>query len=991
MAARRSTRTTEAKPSLTWPEIRANAGAFAREWSDESSERAEAQTFWNEFFAVFGVRRRRLAVYEKRAVRFGKTDTGRIDLFWPGTLLAEHKSAGRDLDAAFVQATDYFAGIKDDELPRYVVVSDFQRFKLYDLEDGTEQVFALRDLPKNIQLFGFIAGFARIRLRAEPEANIKAVQRLGDLHDALKHNHYGLNPDGRAGHPLQVFLVRTLFCLFADDTGLFSPKDSFRDLIEATREDGSDTGAELARLFQVLNEPAHERQASSADKFAPFPHVNGKLFEEALPIPEFDADMRRLLLGCCDLQWAAISPAIFGAMFQKVIELDAKDRRRQLGAHYTSETNILKLIGPLFLDELRAEFARVRHHKNELFEFHKKLTTLHFLDPACGCGNFLVITYRELRRLELDVLEAARTFGTPNLDEVFALFKIRLSQFHGIEVEEFPAQVAQVAMWLTQHQMDLVAGEAFGTYFKHLPLQDSAHIRHGNALRLDWETFVPPTQLNYILGNPPFVGAKMMNSIQREDFAIAAKGVANAGLLDYVAAWYIKAAQYLSGSKEGFASPGKLQFADADFAGKSTRAQRARAQSAIEDNFVAFDQADAAARERIRCAFVSTNSISQGEQVGVLWSELFRRGVSIQFAHRTFKWANEAPGKAAVHCVIVGFGRATAASRRLFEYVEVDGAPQEITARNINPYLVDGPDVLISRRDRPLCNVPEIGIGNKPIDGGYYLFNSAEKQEFLAKEPGAEPYFKRWLGAEEFINGLDRWCLWLGDTPPQVLAVLPESRKRIEAVRAFRLGHGLNKRSMERKKEPPKSTQKLAAKPTRFHVENIPKDSFLLIPSVSSERRAHIPIGFMTPDTLASNLVLIIPEATTFHLGILSSTMHMAWVRSVCGRLKSDFRYSAQIVYNNFPWPVQLTDVQRGAIETCGQGVLDARSAHPGATLADLYDPDTIPPNLAKAHQVLDRAVDAAYRADAGPRSYAGDAERVAFLFRRYAALTHVA
>lgn len=532
----RQRKSNDTRPNLTWPEIRARAAAFARDWADDTSERAEAQTFWNEFFAVFGVQRRRVAIYEKRAERFGKVAKGRIDVFWPGTLLAEHKSAGQNLDAAFVQATDYFAGIDDDDLPRYVVVSDFQRFRLHDLDEDTQTEFPLRDLPKHIQLFGFIAGFARVRLREEPEANIRAVQRLGELHDALKRNRYGLTTDGRAGHPLQVFLVRVLFCLFADDTGLFSPKDSFRDLIEATREDGNDTGAELARLFQVLDTPTGQRQASLADKFAPFPHVNGKLFEESLPIPEFDADMRRLLLGCCDLQWSGISPAIFGAMFQKVIELDARDRRRQLGAHYTSETNILKLIGPLFLDELRIEFERVRHHKDALFAFHKKLTTLHFLDPACGCGNFLVITYRELRRLELDVLQAARAFGEPDLDQVFGLFKIGLAQFHGIEIEEFPAQVAQVAMWLTQHQMDLVAGEAFGTYFKHLPLQDSAHIRHGNALRLDWEAFVPPSRLNYILGNPPFVGKHYQTAEQKADLKAVAFGMKAVGDLDYVLA-----------------------------------------------------------------------------------------------------------------------------------------------------------------------------------------------------------------------------------------------------------------------------------------------------------------------------------------------------------------------------------------------------------------------------------------------------------------------
>lgn len=968
----------KAATGLTWPEIRARANAFVREWANDASERAEAQTFWNEFFAVFGVNRRRVAVYEQRAERFGKVGKGRIDVFWPGTLLAEHKSAGQDLDAAFEQATDYFAGLHQDELPRYVVVSDFARIRLHDLDENRRLEFRLADLPKRIEEFGFIAGYARVTLREEPEANITAVQRLGELHDALKANRYGLNPDGRAGHPLQVFLVRLLFCLFADDTGLFSPKDSFRDLIETTRTDGSDTGAVLARLFQVLNTEPHARQASLAEKFSPFPYVNGRLFEEPLPIPEFDADMRRLLLACCDLQWANISPAIFGAMFQKIIELDAKDRRRQLGAHYTSEANILKLIGPLFLDELRAQFQTVRHHKEKLFQFHKTLSALHFLDPACGCGNFLVITYRELRKLELDVLQAARAFGEADAEQVFGLFQIKLAQFHGIEIEEFPAQVAQVAMWLTQHQMDLLAGQAFGSYFRHLPLADSAHIRHGNALRLDWEDFVPPTRLSYILGNPPFVGAKMLDDGQREDFAIATKGVANAGLLDYVAAWYVKAGQYLSGSKEGFASPGKREFSDVEFSNAAARAYRKHAQAGIEDIFIAADKQDQAARQRIRCAFVSTNSIVQGEQVGILWSELLKRGISIQFAHRTFKWANEAPGKAAVHCVIVGFGRESLENKRLFEYPDIDGLALEHIASNINPYLADAPDVFIVRRNTPLDNIPGIGIGNKPIDGGNYLFSAEQRDAFIAMEPESEKWFRRWLGADEFINGWERWCLWLGECPPGELKKMPYALERVEAVRRFRLAS----------KSAP--TRKLAATPTRFHVENIQTENYLLIPSVSSENRPFIPLGYINPATLASNLVLIIPSAPLWLFGIMSSTMHMAWVRTVCGRLESRYRYSAQIVYNNFPWPQAASQSQRDAIEKAAQGVLDARAAHADATLADLYAPKTMPPNLVKAHAALDNAVDAAYRGDGGAKSYAGDADRVAFLFRRYAQLTSV-
>lgn len=552
-------------PNLSWPEIRNRATAFAREWRSETSERAEAQTFWNEFFQIFGIKRRSVAVYERQVERLpnqGRTEHGRIDLLWPNTLLAEHKSAGRDLDAAHTQALDYFLALAVDERPRYVVVSDFRRFRLYDLDENTQVEFKLEDLPARISLFGFIAGYTHVKLRDEPEANIKAVQKLGELHDALKADGYGLGATGHAGHPLQMFLVRVLFCLFADDTGLFSPKDSFLELIENTREDGADTGATLAQLFQALDKPTASRQHALEEKFAAFPHVNGKLFEEPLPIAEFNTRMRELLLECCRLQWAGISPAIFGAMFQKIIELDASDRRRQLGAHYISEANILKLIGPLFLDELRAEFESVKHNKNMLFEFHKKLRTLTFLDPACGCGNFLVITYRELRRLELEVLIAARAFGHV-IEGVFRdAIKVNVDQFYGIEIEDFPAQVAQVAMWLTDHQMNLEAGREFAEYFNRLPLEKSANIRHGNALRLDWEEFVSPHKLRYILGNPPFVGKQHQTAQQKEDLQFVADTVSGAGVLDYVTGWYFKAAQYLSGGREGSLSRDRRQFAE---------------------------------------------------------------------------------------------------------------------------------------------------------------------------------------------------------------------------------------------------------------------------------------------------------------------------------------------------------------------------------------------------------------------------------------------
>jgi hypothetical protein len=609
--------------------------------------------------------------------------------------------------------------------------------------------------------------------------------------------------------------------------------------------------------------------------------------------------------------------------------------RRNLGAHYTSETNILKLIKPLFLDELHAEFERVKGNRNKLFEFHKKLRQLTFFDPACGCGNFLVISYRELRELELKVLRADHELsahkGQLTVD-VHALIGVNVDQFFGIEIEEFPAQIAQVALWLVDHQMNLRVSVEFGLYFARIPLKSSPGIRHANALRLDWNEVLPAERCSYLLGNPPFIGAKFMDDAQREDSRLVFEGIDNSGLLDFVAAWYVKATRYVK------------------------------------------------SETNCRCAFVSTNSITQGEQVGVLWGWMLSQGIRIQFAHRTFNWSNEARGKAAVHCVIVGFGLQDLSHKTIYEYEDIKGTPLAVPAKNINPYLVDAPDVVLPRRSNPICDVPEIGIGNKPIDDGNYLFSTEERDAFIALEPQSKKWFRRWLGADEFLNGYERWCLWLGDCPPSELRAMPEAMKRVQAVKNVRLAS----------KSAP--TRKLADTPTRFHVENMPDSSYLVLPEVSSERRVFIPFGFENPETLCSNLVKVAPNATLLHFGVLSSTMHNAWVRATCGRLESRYRYSKDIVYNNYPWPgfagEQLSDKHRNAIEQAAQCVLDARAQFAEASLADLYDPLTMPPALLKAHQKLDAAVDAAYQPSGGKKSYASDAERVAFLFELYQCIT---
>jgi hypothetical protein len=921
---------------LSLNEIKDRALAFSRDWAGEKAERAEAQTFWNEFFNVFGITRRRIASFEthvRMLPLFDKTDKkdGFIDLFWKGVLIAEHKSRGRDLDTAYKQALGYFDGLPERDLPRYIIVSDFARIRLYDLDKVTDIEFQLKDLYKHIKLFGFIAGYTTQKIEASDPVNIKAAERMGKLHDRLR-------ADGYKGHALEVLLVRLLFCLFAEDTSLFEPPGAFRDFLEnCTKEDGADLGPQLTLLFQILNTPENERQNNLDEMLACFPYVNGKLFEETIPIPSCDRTMRDTLLDCCGLDWGRISPAIFGALFQCVMDEEGADRRRNLGAHYTSEENILKLIKPLFLDDLWAEFEASKRSANKLLELHKKISKLKFLDPACGCGNFLVIAYRELRKLELEILRAVRSSGQQYLN-IFKLIQIDVDQFFGIEIEEFPAQIAQVALWLTDHQMNMVISEEFGQYFRRLPLIHAAKIVCGNALRMDWNEVVSAYEVDYILGNPPFVGKHYRNEQQKEDMQTVFRGVKGANDLDYVAAWYMKVVRYIRGDD-------KVENTFDDLFGK------------IESPI-----------DRVKIAFVSTNSITQGEQVSILWKELLRRGVIIHFAHRTFQWGNEARGQAAVHCVIIGFALFDAQNKTLFEYESFDGLPQKYNVDAISPYLTRGLNQIITKQQVPLSNVPDMRCGNKPSDGGHLLLTDADRNKLIASEPKAARYIKPFIGAEEFLNSGTRWCLWLEGISPAELRSMPSVMQRIEAVRAFR------------KASSAEPTRRAADTPTQFFYMSQPKTKYILLPEVSSERRLYIPVGFMPPDVISSNKNYLIAEPSIYLFGVLQSAMHMAWMRQTAGRLESRYQYSATMVYNTFPWPENPTEKQVADIEKAAQGVLDARAAHPGSSLADLYDPIAMPPDLRKAHQELDRAVDAAY----GKKSFASDAERVAFLFELY-------
>lgn len=896
-------------------EIRNRSHAFVQKWREESREEAEAKSFWDAFFSVFGIERKDVAVFEWSVAKLD-TRQGFIDLFWKGVLLVEHKSRGKSLNKAESQAFEYYLGLPEKEKPNYVLLSDFATFRLYDLRRKQEHSFSIEQLPEHIHLFDFMSGLQYYSdVAAETALNIQAAELLGSLHDALAASGYG-------GHELEIFLVRILFCLFAEDTGIFQHHQFIHYLLNFTAEDGSDTEMHLSKLFQVLDTAFTKRSKNLTKELNDFPYVNGHLFRERLDMPSFDAVMRDVLLDCAHFDWSGISPAIFGSLFQSIMD---KDARRNLGAHYTSETHILRLIKPLFLDALWAEFQAIkqggnRDKRKKLAAFQQRLTALQFLDPACGCGNFLIITYRELRRLELAVLQAQHgdKLDTTHIGlDITVEPTIKLEHFHGIEIEEWPARIAEVAMWLTQHQMNREFARQFGREPDLLPLKTAAHIVNDNSLHLDWNSVAPRASLAHIIGNPPFRGSKMQSDVQKLELATLFGKVQNAKQLDYVACWFKKSADFIQNT-------------------------------------------------RVSVAFVSTNSITQGEQVAPLWQPLLNMGIHIHFAHRTFAWDSEARGKAAVHVVIVGFADYDTDGKRIFDYPNIKDEPIEIAANNINPYLIDAPDVVLDSRNQPIGSISPMWFGNMPLDGGGLLLSPIEKAELLVKEPKAERWLKPCLGADEFLNGKERWCLWLVGIAPNELRAMPEVLKRIDQVKKFRL------------ESVAASTRIHAERPAEFRDTRLP-ETYILVPSVSSERREYVPMGFFDSNTISTNLNLMIPDASLYEFGVLESTMHMAWMRTVCGRLKSDYRYSAKLVYNNFPWP-DADDKHRQKVEAAAQAVLDARQKYPASTLADMYDPRSMPPDLRKAHKALDKAVEQAYRKE----KFADDMERLGYLFGRY-------
>ncbi|MGH7218196.1 MAG: DNA methyltransferase [Candidatus Microsaccharimonas sp.] len=906
--------------TISWNEISDRAVEFASKWEGETYEKGESQSFWSDFLTVFGIDRRRHGAYFEYAIKKSTGAQGFIDLFWPGKLLAEQKSGGKDLSKANIQAYEYLATMPDHDLPEAIVVSDFATFQFINLETREKVEFSLEDFHKHVKLFGFLLGQSSKNIAEQDPVNRKAAEAMAKLHNQLRDDNY-------TGHDLEVLLVRLVFIMFADDSGIFDNAVLHEYLLNRTAEDGSDLGSRLIQIFQVVNTPQTQRQTSLDESLATLPYVNGGLFAEAISVPQFNSTMRRDLLVTMGLDWSKVSPAIFGSMFQGV--MDEKERRN-LGAHYTSETNILRVIKPLFLDELYEEFARAtkagpRKKFDELRKLQDKIATLKFLDPACGAGNFLVITYRELRRLEHKIVamlakNADQQDMFANAGEGIGSLKVNVDQMYGIEIEEFPSLIAQTALWLTDHQMNMEYSHQSGKTFKRLPLTHSATVVNANALTTNWAEVVEPSTLNYILGNPPFIGSKMMTAEMREQLLAQFPGVKGAGVLDFVTAWYAKAADVMKQNP------------------------------------------------KVQTALVSTNSVIQGEQVPILWKYLFGQGVHINFLHQTFKWSNDAKGNAAVYCTIVGFALFNKSDKRIFEYTDIKGEPIEVVAQNINGYGIDAPSIFIERRGKPISDVPRMSFGNMPLDGGNLLLSPAEKKTLLSIEPGAINYIKPFIGAKEFLRNEEKWCLWLKDTSPGVVKQMPEVMRIIQRVRDFRLSSDTP------------STNAHAARPSEFRDTSNPKQ-FIVVPRVSSERREYVPIAMYQNGEIAGDTCQVIPNAGLYHFGILTSRMHMAWMRVVAGRLKSDYRYSKDIVYNNFIWP-EVTRAQQTEIEKLAQAILDVRAQFPESTLADLYNPLTIPPSLTKAHEALDKSVDRLY----AETSFATDANRVEHLFILYQA-----
>ena len=894
------------------------AKKFVADWLDKGNEKSDTQNFWIRLLHdVYGVDDPTSYIqFEKRVKNQYTRNVNFIDGYISNTLvLIEQKDIKIDLSkpelrsgkmvTPYEQAKGYADSLRNSEKPNWIITSNFKEFWIYDMDqiepDKNGICIPLEDLPKRAHEMNFLISEKDHHLSKEMALSIQAGDLVGELYDAFSKQYHAVSTldEKIIDNHLNRLCVRIVFCLYAEDSGLFGTKTAFHDYLE--QFETKHMRKALVDLFKVLNTKVEERDPFMDDDLAVFPYVNGGLFaDDDLMIPHFTDELKNLLLSHASdgFDWSDISPTIFGAVFESTLN---PETRRSGGMHYTSIENIHKVIDPLFLDDLKQEFREIKELKQpktiekRINEFQEKLANLTFLDPACGSGNFLTETYLSIRRLENQAIAYKnKNQGQWLLDSIESPIKVSINQFYGIEINDFAVTVAKTALWIAECQMMKETEDIILADLDFLPLTTNASIIEENALRIDWEDVVSPEKVNYIMGNPPFIGARMMNNSQKEDLNGIFSDWKNAGNLDFVSCWFKKSSDFMKGTQ-------------------------------------------------IRTALVSTNSIVQGDSVAILWKPLFQNGLHIDFAYTTFQWDSEAKIKAHVHCVIIGFSHILNFDKPRLYNNEISR-----TVQNINAYLLDSPNIFISSRSKPICNVPSIGIGNQPIDGGNYLFTEDAMREFILKEPLAKDWFKPWYGSYEFINRKPRYCLWLGDCPPNILRQMPHCLRRVEAVKIFRSN---SKR---------KSTLKLASKPTRFQTENMPSGDYIVIPKVSSQRRRYVPMGMMSSDVLCSDLVFIIPNATIYHFGVLNSNVHMAWMRLVCGRLKSDYRYSKDIVYNNFPWP-SPNDKDRTNIEETAKKILGTRKIHSDCSLADLYDELTMPCDLREAHKQNDKAVMKAY------------------------------
>lgn len=914
------------------------ARKFVERWQQaEGNEDREARSFLIELLQdVLGIKDPTKVLDFERRVKGRKIDAFYEDMGIlleaksrkPGILDERRNNGAYGFETPYEQAKWYANELPSSIKPRWIIVTDFDEFRIHDLDtENPEREYVsvkLEDLPEQSYLFDFFFDKSQSRLVKEKELSVEAGEIVGRLYNSLMAQYRNIDTDAHEQRSLNILIVRFVFLLYAEDAGLLQEHQAFlkymRDIAPENFRDA------LFQLFKVLDTPIEERDPYLNDRLAAFPYINGNLFKrEDIVIPQFTEEIKEALLreASQEFDWSGISPTIFGAAFESTLN---PETRRAGGMHYTSIENIHKVIDPLFLDDLKAELAKIEGERVEqkriflLRAFQNKLASLKIFDPACGSGNFLTESYIQLRHLENRVLANIQGDNQMSLSFEGELdpIKVSIDQFYGIEINDFAVSVAKAALWIAESQMIAETRDTVEQWIDVFPLSNISNIVEGNALRMDWNDVIPASECSYIIGNPPFYGARMQSKEQKTDIQNTFHGAKNCGNVDYVAGWFIRAAEYMG-----------------DYS--------------------------------IRAAFVSTNSICQGEQVANIWKPIYGLGFHIDFAYDTFRWRNEAAGQAHVFVVIIGFSKQRS-EKILFHHESPDSKSEVLAPANINPYLADAPDVFIWNRSQPICDVPKIGIGNKPIDGGNYLFTEEEMREFVKSEPSAKEYFHPWLGSQEFISGKPRYVLWLGDTTSADLDNMPLSRERVEAVRQYRLA------------STSAPTRKIADTPKRFHVENMPGSASVLIPKVSSERRRYIPMGFIGPNAFCSDLVFLLPNASLYHFGVLTSQFHNAWMRKVAGRLKSDYRYSGGVVYNNFIWP-NPTAEQKQKIEHLAQSILDIRDSYPDKSLADLYDPDKMPSDLLATHRALDKAVEEAYGVD-----FDGDEEKiVAHLFKLYA------